>query len=49
MKIQNEEPDYSEIQNPLIVDLIKKMLLKDEDERITLEMTKQHEWVSNYG
>lgn len=49
-KIMNEEPSYpKEFRDKEAIDLIKKMLIKDSNNRITLEEIKSHDWVTVLG
>ena len=43
----NGEPDYSQIKNPDLVDLIKKMLTKNPSDRIEIIDICLHPWVTN--
>jgi 5'-AMP-activated protein kinase catalytic alpha subunit len=40
------EPTYQSALGPALIDLLKKMLLKSPDARITLEAIKKHHWFS---
>ena len=43
--IQTEEPDYNECVSPELIDLMKRMLLKDVDLRITVRQMRMHGWI----
>jgi serine/threonine protein kinase len=48
----NDEPDYlskDQTINPMLLDLIKRMLLKDPLQRPTLSEIFQHDWVTANG
>lgn len=43
--IQNNEPNYYNRDNEPVVDLIKRLIEKDPQKRISLEQTLLHEWL----
>lgn len=43
--IENNEPSYHNRDNEPVVDLIKKLIEKDPQKRISLEQTLLHEWL----
>jgi serine/threonine protein kinase len=45
-KIISTEPNYPSTLSSALVDLLKRLLVKDPGHRITIEMIKQHPWVS---
>lgn len=49
IKIINEQPVYPSFLNPLLVDLLKKMLIKDPNNRITTLEIKVHPWITLNG
>lgn len=49
-KIQNEEPSYPpEIIDTPLLDLIKKILCKNSEDRITIAQIKEHPWITDHG
>lgn len=42
-------PDYPPESNVSLVDLLKKMFIKDANERISLEEITRHDWVTSNG
>ena len=44
--IVTQEPVYPPCISPILLDLLKKILVKDPSKRITIEQLKQHPWVS---
>lgn len=49
-KIMDDEPSYpKEFRDKEAIDLIKKMLVKDSQNRITLDEIKTHDWVTVMG
>ena len=45
----NDDPDLSSIIDEKLKDLLTKMLLKDPNERITIEKIIEHPWLTNDG
>ena len=45
-QIQHSEPDYNKSISPLLLDLLKKLFIKDHLKRITLSEIKVHPWVT---
>ena len=49
-KVVTTEPEYPTSLSPILIELLKMLLQKDPNARITLEQLKQHPWVSHpYG
>jgi serine/threonine protein kinase len=46
-EVTETEPIYPKFLSPPLVDLLQKMLCKDPEERIDIEMIKRHPWFSN--
>jgi serine/threonine protein kinase len=45
-----EEPDYEDERwaefSPEVIDLVQKLLMKDREERITIEQVLEHSWIT---
>lgn len=48
-KIQNDEPVFSDAIDPLLTDLLRQILNKDDLTRINIEGIKNHPWITNNG
>ncbi|KAL0491209.1 calmodulin dependent protein kinase kinase [Acrasis kona] len=44
-----EKPVYPPYTDPLVVDLLDRLLCKNPEDRITLQQLKQHPWITNNG
>jgi [calcium/calmodulin-dependent protein kinase] kinase len=47
--ILNEEPNYSKIPDPLLVNLLKHIFIKDPARRFTIDDIKNHPWITING
>jgi len=45
-KIINDEPEYPSNISPVLIDLLKKLLCKDPESRLTIERVRDHPWVA---
>lgn len=48
-KIIHEEPDFPADSNQLLVQFLKRIFVKDPDQRITLHEIIQHDWITSNG
>jgi|LauGreDrversion4_2_1035121.scaffolds.fasta_scaffold1000614_2 [calcium/calmodulin-dependent protein kinase] kinase len=48
-KILHEDPDYSDIEDPRLILLLKGILRKDPNKRLKIEQIKKHAWTTDNG
>ena len=48
-KICEDEPHYPEGEDPLLIDLLKKLFIKEPENRITIKQIREHPWITNEG
>lgn len=48
-QLLEQEPDWSPIEDANLVDLLKQMLRKDQNERATIDVVGFHPWVTKNG